>query len=88
MYTGYSYTPNPPLLSWCVRHQSLNAGFLKNLSVKGLGGRCLRLPPPPGFVWGGKAICEIWSNTQWITPVSALNTNPPPPPPLHPINNV
>jgi hypothetical protein len=47
------------------------SAFLKNLPVKGLGGRCLRPPPLLGFVWGGKAICRfgIWSNTQCITPV-------------------
>ncbi len=47
------------------------SAFLKNLPVKGLGGRCLKPPSLLGFVWSGKAILflGIWSNTQCITPV-------------------
>ncbi len=35
------------------------SAFLKNLPVKGLGGRCLMPPRLIGFVWGGKAILKV-----------------------------
>jgi hypothetical protein len=45
------------------------SAFLKNLPIKGLGGRCLRPPHLLGYVGDVKQFCTfgIWSNTQCIT---------------------
>jgi hypothetical protein len=55
------------------------SAFLKNLPVKGLGGRCLRPPPLLGFVWGGKAIFLGSESGQIYSGLLHTTLSPPPP---------